>query len=108
MIPPGHNMKLFTNGITNLGHISGHEHKKMCSILLGVIVDLPVPGGMDSTRIIRAVRALMDFLFQAQYESHTSDTLSLLQECLARFHENKQVFIDLEVRETFELPSFTV
>ena len=76
----------------------------MCSILLGLIVDLPVPGGLDSTRIIRAVRALMDFLFIAQYESHTHDTLSLLEECLARFHENKQVFVDLEVRENFEFP----
>ena len=61
MIPLGHNMKLFTNGITNLGHISGYEHKKICPILLGVIVDLPVPGRMDSTHIIRAVRTLMDF-----------------------------------------------
>jgi Plavaka transposase len=104
IIPPNHHVKLFTNGITNLGRISGHEHKKICSILLGLIADLPVPGGLDSTRIIRAVRALMDFLFLAQYESHTSDTLSLLQDCLARFHENKQVFIDLGVRETFEFP----
>jgi hypothetical protein len=46
----------------------------------------------------------MDFLFLAQYESHTSDTLSLLQDCLARFHKNKQVFIDLGVWETFKFP----
>ena len=76
----------------------------MCSVILGLIVDLPVPGGSDPTRITRAVRALLDFLFLAQYESHTSDTLSVLEECLARFHENKQVFIDLEIRESFNLP----
>ena len=46
----------------------------------------------------------MDFLYLAQYESHTSNTLSLLQESLAQFHENKQVFIDLEVQDGFELP----
>jgi hypothetical protein len=104
MIPPNHKVNVFAKGITTLSRVSGHEHKKMCSILLGLIVDLPVPGGIDSTRIIRAVRALLDFLFLAQYETHTSDTLRLLQECLARFHENKQVFIDLEARENFNLP----
>ena len=97
-------MKLFTNSITNLGHISGYKHKKICSILLGLIANLSVSGGLDSTWIIRAVCMLMDFLFLAQYESHTSDTLSLLQDCLARFHENKQVFIDLGVWETFKFP----
>ena len=84
--------------------MSGHEHKKMCSILLGLIINLPVPGGRDLMRLIRAVRALMDFLFLAQYESHTSDTIAELQSCLGRFHENKEVFIDLRARQNFELP----
>lgn len=104
MMPPNHHIMNFTRGISTSSRLSGHEHKKLCSILLGLIVDLPVPGGINSTRIIRSVRALMDFLFLSQYESHTSETLSTLQECLARFHENKQVFIDLEVRENFEFP----
>ena len=63
MIPPNHHILLFTKDITNLSYVSGHKHKKMSSILLGLIVNLPVPGGLDSTRIIRAVRTLMDFLF---------------------------------------------
>jgi hypothetical protein len=41
-IPPNHKILLFTKGITMLSRVSGHEHKKMCSILLGLIVDLPV------------------------------------------------------------------
>ena len=57
MIPPNHKITLFTKGITPLSSPSGHEHKKMCSILLGLIIDLPVPGGYNSTRIIKAVRA---------------------------------------------------
>jgi Plavaka transposase len=103
-IPPNHNMMLFTKGITTLSRVSGLEHKKMCAILLGLVVDLPVPGGADSTRIIRAVRALMDFLYLARYESHTSDTISELRNCLTRFHDNKSIFIDLEIRENFNLP----
>jgi hypothetical protein len=103
-IPPNHNIKVFTNGITVLSRVSGFEHKKMCAILLGLIVDLPVPGGQDSTRIMRAVRALMDFLYLAGYESHTGDTILELQESLQRFHDNKSIFIDLGIRGHFSLP----
>src|SRR5713226_9432554 len=53
-IPPNHNILLFTKGISSLSCISGHEHKKMCSFLLGLIVDLPVPSGQISPRLTRA------------------------------------------------------
>jgi hypothetical protein len=104
MIPPNHHIFVFTKGITTLSRVSGQEHKRMCSILLGLIINLPVPGGLDPTRVIKAVRALLDFVFLAQYDTHSNDTLLLLEDSLAIFHANKQVFIDLEVRETFNLP----
>ena len=63
MIPPNQRVKIFMRGIMSLSCVSGHEHKKMWSILLGLIVDLPIPGGRDSTRVTRAVCALMDFVF---------------------------------------------
>jgi hypothetical protein len=103
-IPPNHKILLFTKGITMLSRVSGHEHKKMCSILLGLIVDLPVPGGMDSSRVVKATRALLDFLFLAQFRSHTSDTIHRLEECLAAFHNNKAIFVDLGIREHFNIP----
>ncbi len=103
-LPPNHKILQFTKGITTLSHVSGHKHKKMCSILMGLVVDLPVPGGMDSARIVKAVCALLDFLFLAQYESHTSDTISRMQDQLRQFHENKVVFLDLSMRMQFNLP----
>ena len=103
-MPSNHHIKPFAKGISTLSRITGREHKRMCSILLGLIIDLPVPGGHDSTRIIRAARALLDFLFLAQYESHTSETISRLQDSLTRFHANKDVFIDLGIREHMSLP----
>jgi Plavaka transposase len=103
-MPPNHKILLFTKGIATLCRISGHEHKKMCGILLGLIVDLPVPGGMDSSRLVKAVRALLDFLFLAEFHCHTSGTLSRLEDCLAVFHNNKAVFVDLGIRENFEIP----
>ena len=44
-MPPNHKIVLFGKGITTLSRVSGYEHKKMCCLLLGLIVDLPIPGG---------------------------------------------------------------
>jgi hypothetical protein len=74
-MPPNHKMTLFAKGILMLSRVSGQEQKRMCAILLRLVVDLPLAGGMDSSRLIRAVHALLDFLFLAQYQSHTSETL---------------------------------
>jgi Plavaka transposase len=103
-MPPNHKIMLFTKGITTLSRVSGHVHKKMCCILLGLIVDLPIPGGCDSTRLVRAVRALLDYLYLAQYQCHTSDTLNQLHDALSAFHDNKSIFTDLGVREHFNIP----
>jgi hypothetical protein len=103
-IPPNHKIKIFPKGIATLSRVSGHEHKKMCSIILGLIVDLPIPGGQNSSRVVKAVRVLLDFLFLAQFECHTTHTLSCLNDNLSAFHDSKDVFIDLGVREQFNLP----
>ena len=54
-MPPNHKTTLFTKGIASLSQVSGQEHKRMCAILLGLIVDLPLAGGMDPSCLIRAV-----------------------------------------------------
>jgi hypothetical protein len=103
-IPPNHKISLFTKGIATLSRVSGQEHKRMCAILLGLIIDLPLPGGLNSSRLIKAVRALLDFLYLAQFSSHTNETIRHLQDSLAAFHDNKAIFIDLGVREQFNIP----
>ena len=96
-IPPNHKILLFTKGIMMLSRVSGQEHKRMCAILLGLIIDLPLPGGLNSSRLIKAVCALLDFLYLAQFSSHTNETICCLQDSLAAFHDNKAIFIDLGV-----------
>ena len=91
-LPPNHNIMIFTKGITTLSRVSGLEHKNMCRILLGLLVDLRLPEGQSPTRLIRAVRALLDFMYLAQYQSHTADTLSRLENALSRFHEKQRYF----------------
>jgi hypothetical protein len=102
--PPNHNITLFPKGITTLSRVSGQEHKNMCRILLGLVVDLPLPEGQSPVRLIRAVRALLDFLYLAQYPSHTANSLSRLDDALSRFHDNKDIFVDLGARTHFNFP----
>ena len=44
-IPPNHNIMLFMKGITSLSRVSGLVHKKICIILLGLVINLSVSGG---------------------------------------------------------------
>jgi len=103
-IPPNHKIGLFPKGIMILSCVTGQEHKRICGFLLGLIVNLPVPGGLDSSCMVKAACTLLDLLFLAQFQCHTSDTLSWLEGSLAAFHQNKAVFVDLSIWEDFNIP----
>ncbi len=106
VIPSNQNILLFIDGISTLSHISGHKHKKMCLFLSGLIIDLLVLGAQISRCLTRVVYVLMDFLYLAQYKSHMSKTISKMEDSLIRFHENKDIFVDLGIWEDFGLPKF--
>ena len=103
-LTPNHHIATFAKGIAGLSRVTGLEHKNMCRILLGLIVDQPLPSGQAPSQLVRAVRALLDFLYLAQLPSHTSDTLRRLEDSLANFHTNKSIFVDLGIREHFNIP----
>ena len=103
-LPPSFGIRSFSKGITSLSRLTGKEHADICRILLGLIVDLDLPGGASPVRLIRSTRALLDFLYLAQYPVHTAETLRLLRRSLRNFHENKQIFVELGIREDFNLP----
>ena len=103
-LPQNHHITQLSKGVGMFSRVSGQEHKNMCRVLLGLILDLPLPGGLVSSRLIKAVRAILDFLYLAQYVSHTSETLERLNNSLSRFHENKAILIDLGTRHHFNIP----
>ena len=103
-LPPNHNIRLFTKGISTLSRVTGQEHNQICRFLLGIIIDIPLPGGYSAARLIRAVRAILDFLYLAQYPLHTTTTLKHLEDALDHFHENKQIFVDIGIRSNFNIP----
>jgi hypothetical protein len=103
-MPPNHNIRVFMKGISTLSRVTGQEHDQMCRILLGLVIDLPLLGGLSNIRLIRAVRALLDFLYLARYPVHTDETLELLDDALTQFHDAKGIFVDLGIRDAFNIP----
>jgi hypothetical protein len=105
-LPPNHHIRLFMTGITSLSRLTGQEHGDICRILLGLIVDLPLANGLSSGRLVSAVRAILDCLYLAQYPLHSTSTLQLFQNAIDRFEEAKQVFVDLGIRQHFNINKF--
>ncbi|KAH9015641.1 hypothetical protein EDB84DRAFT_1590195 [Lactarius hengduanensis] len=77
LVPPHHHITLFAKGITTLSRVTGKEHKDMCRILIGLIADLPLRVGNYQHALLGP---------------------------LTRFHDNKDVFLDLGVRNHFKIP----
>ncbi|KAG1879977.1 hypothetical protein F4604DRAFT_1879899 [Suillus subluteus] len=84
--------------------IDGTEHNQICRFLLGIVIGIQLPGNLNNARLTHAVRAILDFLYLAQYPCHTEQTLALLDDALTRFHNNKDIFLDLGIRSNFNLP----
>ncbi|KAL0572117.1 hypothetical protein V5O48_009844 [Marasmius crinis-equi] len=104
--PPNHNIRLFLRGISGLSRVTGTEHQMIGRFLLGLIIDVRIPGhrSSSSSRLCAAVRGMLDFVYLAQYPLHTSDSLQLLEEALTRFHDHKDVFVELGACSGFRIP----
>ena len=103
-LPPNHNTRLFMKGLSSLSRVTGKEHAQIASILLGLVIGIRLPDGLPSSRLLHAVRGLLDFLYLAQYPMHTTKTLKLLDDALKRFHDNKDMFVKLGIRDHFQIP----
>ena len=69
-----------------------------------MVVDLRLPNGANPSHLICATRSLLNFLYLAQYPVHSTTTLALLTNSLSEFHKNKDIFVDLGIRENFNIP----
>ncbi|KAK7439988.1 hypothetical protein VKT23_017241 [Stygiomarasmius scandens] len=105
-MPPNHNIRVFMQGISGLSRVTGAEHDQICRFLLGTIIDIRLPGNQSTAPLLSATRALLDYLYVAQYPVHTGETLAQLAEALETFHENKHIFVSLGVRTHFHIPKF--
>ncbi|KAJ7108159.1 hypothetical protein C8R44DRAFT_834159 [Mycena epipterygia] len=87
-------------GISTVSQWTGREHKEMQRVFVGVLA------GAVSAKVLTVVKALIDFIYYAQLQSHTTRTLNALQEALDTFHANKQAIVDLKICEHFNIPKF--
>ncbi|GLB43865.1 putative zn-finger domain-containing protein [Lyophyllum shimeji] len=91
-------LRHFKKGISFVSQWTGTEHKEMEKVFLGVL------SGAVSSEVLIVARALLDFIYYSQFRSHTSKTLDALDSCLKTFHAHKDIFIELGIREQFNMP----
>ncbi|RDX46169.1 hypothetical protein OH76DRAFT_1356587 [Lentinus brumalis] len=91
-------LRHFKKGITLVTQWTGTEYKEMEKVFVGAIT------GTADADTMRAVRAVLDFIYYAHFRSHTDESLSYLEEAWATFHQHKTVFMRHGVREHFNIP----
>jgi hypothetical protein len=95
-------LRHFKKGISLVSQWTGAEHKQMQRVFVALLAGAP---NVDD-HVLMVVRALTDFIYYAQFQLHTSDTLDVMQSCLDTFHNHKDIFIELGLREDFNIPKF--
>lgn len=99
-LPPAYGVRHFKNGISALSQVTGKERKDMARILLGCLVGILPRKGM------LACRALLDFIYLAQYSTHDSLTLGYMEESLRTFQQNKAYFVQVDAHPDLNIPKF--
>ena len=93
-----HGLCHFKKGISHCKQWTGSDHKELERVFLTVIT------GMVESHMLTAVHGILDFIYYAQYQSHTDMTLEKMEAALKCFHQNKEVFVDLGVCNDFNIP----
>ncbi|KAF8144661.1 hypothetical protein K438DRAFT_2029075, partial [Mycena galopus ATCC 62051] len=93
-------LRHFKKGISSVSQWTGTEHKEMQRVFVAVMA------GAVEPKVLTVIISLIDFIYYAQLQSHTSYTLDLLQKSLDTFHRHKQIIVDLGIREHFNIPKF--
>ena len=85
-LPPAYGVRFFSKGISRLTQMSGPERKQIARILLGCLI------GKIPNRGIKACKAILDFIYLAQYSSHDNETLQYMEDVLQEWKDNRNFF----------------
>ena len=69
----------------------------MAKVLLGSII------GIVPRQAVKAIWLLLDFIYLAQYSSHSDKTLQYLNKALQLFHKEKHIFQDIQPEINFNI-----
>ncbi|CAE6448234.1 unnamed protein product [Rhizoctonia solani] len=97
LMPRHPELRHFLSGVTALKQSTANKHRQMQKVFIGVMQ------GLVPDRVLKAVIAVIDFIYYARLPVHTDTTLQLLDDALARFHELKNVFVEFEIRTNFNI-----
>ncbi|KZS87580.1 hypothetical protein SISNIDRAFT_470835 [Sistotremastrum niveocremeum HHB9708] len=97
-VPGFPGLRDFKGGISHVKQWTGNEYKAMEKYFLPLIADIP------EHKVVRAARAVLDFIYYARLEQHTDNTLAAMQLALDEFHANKDEFIRLRLCKSFDIP----
>jgi hypothetical protein len=91
-------LRRFRDGLAVISQWSGNEHRELEKTILGCIAGVVPP------RAFRAAEALLTLVYYMRWESHDEPSLNALYAALDAFHEDKDIFIELGLREDFDFP----
>lgn len=87
VLQPRVGTRSWPNGVTKLKQLTGREHRELEKVIIAVAGDALPPG------VMCAVRALLDFIFQAQGLVFYEENIHALEVALAEFHHFKNEII---------------
>jgi len=100
-------LRAYPSGLSKVKQWTGRDAREVQRYILGLIQGAP----KIKPKVIKAIHALLDFIYITQYHSHSNDTLKYLKTALQDFHKNKHIFWDLGARtgkqsglENFNIP----
>jgi hypothetical protein len=100
-LPPAIGVRHFPKGFSILSQVTGPEHKHMARILLGCLI-----GSDMSNQGVRACRALLDFIYLAQYPSHDSSSLTEMETAIQAWHSSSNYFVEIGAHPHLNIPKF--
>ena len=85
------NLRAYKNSLSKFKQWTGKDAREVQRYILGLIQGAP----KIEPKVTKAIHTLLDFIYIAQYQSHSDDTLKYLKTALQDFHKNKHIFWDL-------------
>ena len=92
------------NGVSHVNQMTGRDHRDLQRTIVATIAGLAEPD------FVRAIRAIVDFLYQAQAPTFTHSSIRAMEESLQEFHTYKGAILRAGVRrgKSKEIPHFHI
>jgi hypothetical protein len=82
----------FGGGISHVKQMTSREHRDIQRTIVAVIAGAAPP------QFIRAIRAIVDFIYLAQSPRHTTTSLWAMAQALQEFHDEKSIILEVGAR----------